>query len=63
MREDTKALLYVVCGARFTNIASAYLMEPKITNHITLIWIGGPEYKGLSLPLQSECCSLSIVTT
>ena len=30
MREDTKQPLYVVCGAGLTDIASAYLKEPKI---------------------------------
>ncbi|WP_321436235.1 nucleoside hydrolase [uncultured Bacteroides sp.] len=44
MREDTKLPLYVVCGAGLTNIASAYLMEPRIANRITLVWIGGKEY-------------------
>jgi purine nucleosidase len=50
MREDTKLPLYVVCGASLTEIASAYLMEPKIANRLTLIWIGGPEYTDLALP-------------
>jgi purine nucleosidase len=50
MREDTKQPLYVVCGAGLTDIASAYLMEPKIANRLTLIWIGGPEYTDLTLP-------------
>lgn len=50
MREDTKLPLYVVCGAGLTNIASAYLMEPKIAKRIILIWIGGPEYQGLGIP-------------
>ncbi|WP_216823621.1 nucleoside hydrolase [Niastella vici] len=50
MRDDTKMPLYVVCGAGLTNIASAYLMEPKIAEKIKLIWIGGPEYGGLAIP-------------
>jgi purine nucleosidase len=50
MREDTKLPLYVVCGAGLTDIASAYLMEPKIATRLTLIWIGGPEYTDLILP-------------
>lgn len=49
MREDSKPL-YVVCGAGLTNIASAYLMEPKIADRLTLIWIGGTEYEGLAWP-------------
>ncbi|MBS1576341.1 MAG: nucleoside hydrolase, partial [Bacteroidetes bacterium] len=39
MRDDTKLPLYVVCGAGLTDIASAYLMEPKIASRLTLIWI------------------------
>jgi inosine-uridine nucleoside N-ribohydrolase len=50
MRDDTKLPLYVVCGAGLTDIASAYLMEPKIANRLTLIWIGGPEYPELATP-------------
>lgn len=50
MRDDTKLPLYVVCGAGLTDIASAYLLEPKIAGRLTLIWIGGPEYAGLAAP-------------
>ena len=50
MREDTKLPLYVVCGAGLTDLASAYLMEPRIANRLTLIWIGGPEYPELATP-------------
>lgn len=50
MRNDTKLPLYIVCGAGLTDIASAYLLEPKIAERITLIWIGGPEYTDLTLP-------------
>lgn len=51
MRNDTKLPLYVVCGAGLTDLASAYLMEPKIAGRLTLIWIGGPEYPELAAPL------------
>ncbi|MEN2398950.1 nucleoside hydrolase [Flavobacterium sp. MC2016-06] len=50
MRTDVKTPLYVVCGAGLTEIASAYLMEPKIADRLTLIWIGGPEYSDLASP-------------
>ena len=47
MRED-KRPLYVLCGAGLTNIAAAYLMEPRIAERITaVVWIGGPEYADL----------------
>lgn len=50
MRDDTKLPLFVVCGADLTDIASAYLLEPKIASRLTLIWIGGPEYPELATP-------------
>jgi len=50
MRDDTKLPLYIVCGGGLTDLASAYLLEPKIANRLTLIWIGGPEYSDLALP-------------
>ena len=42
--------LYVTCGGGLTDIASAYLLRPEIASHLTLIWIGGPEYPGLAYP-------------
>lgn len=54
MREDTKMPLYVVCGAGLTNIASAYLMEPRIAKKIILVWIGGGEYPGLTTAPHAE---------
>ncbi|MGC3991880.1 MAG: nucleoside hydrolase [Chthoniobacteraceae bacterium] len=50
LRDDPKRPLYVVCGAGLTNLASAYLQEPKIASRLTLVWIGGPEYEGIALP-------------
>ncbi|WP_316832483.1 nucleoside hydrolase [Pedobacter aquatilis] len=50
MRDDTKLPLYVVCGAGLTDLASAYLMEPKIASRLTLVWIGGPEYTDIATP-------------
>lgn len=50
MRTDSKSPLYVVCGAGLTDLASAFLIEPKIASRLTLIWIGGPEYPDLSPP-------------
>lgn len=48
MRADCKTPLYMVCGAGLTDLASAYLTETRIAGHLRLIWIGGPEYDGLS---------------
>src|SRR6476660_6189937 len=50
MRNDTRLPLYVVCGAGLTDLASAYLLEPKIASRLTLVWIGGPEYTDLAPP-------------
>ncbi len=50
MRDDTKLPLYVVCGAGLTDLASAYLLEPRIASRLALIWIGGPEYTDLAPP-------------
>ncbi|MEP6584458.1 MAG: nucleoside hydrolase [Ginsengibacter sp.] len=50
MRNDTKLPLYIVCGAGLTDLASAYLLEPRIADRLTLIWIGGPEYTDIALP-------------
>ena len=50
MREDTKQPLYVVCGAGLTDLASAFLIEPRIADRLTMVWIGGPEYPELATP-------------
>jgi purine nucleosidase len=50
MREDADTPLYVCAGAGLTEVASAWLLEPRIAERITLVWIGGPEHPGLSLP-------------
>lgn len=50
LRTDTKLPLYVLCGAGLTEIASAALKHPEIAGKLTLIWIGGAEYKDLALP-------------
>ena len=44
MRDDTDLPLFVCCGAGLTEIASAYLMEPRIAERVTLVWIGGYEH-------------------
>ncbi|MGY0063990.1 nucleoside hydrolase [Streptomyces sp. LZ34] len=44
MRTDTKLPLYITAGGTLTDVASAYLMEPKIADKATLVWIGGASY-------------------
>jgi hypothetical protein len=41
MRTDTQLPLYVAVGGGLTEVASALLIEPKIAERMTLIWIGG----------------------
>ncbi len=50
MRDDTDLPLYVVCGGGLTEIASAWLVEPRIAERLTLVWIGGHEHDGLAEP-------------
>ncbi len=50
MRDDTDLPLYVCCGASLTELASAWLMEPRIADRLTVVWIGGAEHPGLAVP-------------
>lgn len=50
LRDDTELPLYVACGAGLTELASAWLLEPRIADRLTAIWIGGQEHPGLAVP-------------
>lgn len=50
MREDTDLPLFVVLGAGLTELASAWLLEPRISQRLTAVWIGGPEHPGVPKP-------------
>jgi hypothetical protein len=50
LRTDTDLPLYYAAGAGLTELATAWLLEPKIGKRITLIWIGGGEYPDLAVP-------------
>jgi inosine-uridine nucleoside N-ribohydrolase len=50
MRDDVDTPLYVCAGAGLTEVAGAWLLEPRIAERMTLVWIGGPEHPGLALP-------------
>ncbi len=62
MREDTKLPLYVTVGGGLTEVASALMLEPKIAERMTLVWIGGhppaggdnPEYNFSVDPLAAR---------
>ncbi|KFI47504.1 nucleoside hydrolase [Bifidobacterium biavatii] len=50
MRDDTDLPLYYVAGGGVTDLMSAWLVEPRIAQHMTVVWIGGQEYPGLAEP-------------
>lgn len=45
-RNDVKTPLFILCGGSLTSIASAWLIDPTISEKLTVVWIGGPEYPG-----------------
>jgi len=47
LRDDTNLPLFIACGAGLTELASAWLIEPRIAERLTAIWIGGPGYADL----------------
>ena len=49
LRDDPRPL-YVTCGGGLTEIASAWLAEPRIARRLTVVWIGGAEYPGGLVP-------------
>jgi hypothetical protein len=49
MRDDPRPL-YVTCGGGLTEIAAAWLAEPRIARRLTVVWIGGEEYPGGLVP-------------
>lgn len=49
LRDDPRPLYYCA-GAGLTDLAMAWLIEPRIAGRLTLVWIGGGEHKGLALP-------------
>lgn len=48
--KDDDTPLYYAAGGGLTDLASAILMEPEVAKRLTLVWVGGPEYAGLSDP-------------
>jgi purine nucleosidase len=50
MRADTDLPLYLTLGGGLTELASAYMLEPRIADRLIAIWIGGPEYADLGAP-------------
>ncbi|MBB2975843.1 inosine-uridine nucleoside N-ribohydrolase [Microbacterium endophyticum] len=50
LRDDVASPLFYVAGGGLTDIASAYLIEPRIADRLTLVWIGGGEHEELAAP-------------
>jgi inosine-uridine nucleoside N-ribohydrolase len=50
MREDAKEPLVYAAGAGLTDLALAWLSEPRIGPRIKLIWIGGNTHEGFGNP-------------
>ena len=50
MRDDTDLPLFLTCGGGLTAVASAYLIEPRIADRLTLVWIGGEKPGTTDLP-------------
>jgi hypothetical protein len=52
LRTDTDLPLFYLAGAGLTELARAWLLDPRIGKRITLIWIGGGEHPDLAGPLM-----------
>lgn len=49
LRDDPRPLFFVA-GGGLTDLASAYLVEPRIAERLTVVWIGGGEHEDLAVP-------------
>lgn len=47
---DDERPLYLCCGAGLTEVASAWLLDPTISERLTVVWIGGAEHAGVEWP-------------
>lgn len=54
MRTDTDLPLVVALGGGLTELASAYLLEPRIAERLSAIWIGGFGYETLAFEPPPE---------
>ncbi len=62
MKEDDRPLYVAFLGA-ITDLASAYLMEPRIKGRLTAIWIGGGAYPdgGAEFNLGNDINAVNVV--
>lgn len=49
MRDDVSTPLFYAAGGGLTDLASAWLIEPRIAERLTVVWIGGAEHEGLAI--------------
>lgn len=47
---DEDSPLFFVAGGGLTDLASALLLDPRIAERMTVVWIGGAEHEGLAVP-------------
>lgn len=62
MKDDPRPLFVCNTGA-LTNLACAYLLEPKIADRLTVIWIGGAAYPagGFEYNLHNDIQAANVV--
>lgn len=49
MADDARPL-FACFGGGLTELASAWLLHPRISDRLIVVWIGGSEYPGLAVP-------------
>jgi purine nucleosidase len=54
MRDDTDLPLFVACAGGLTTVASAWLMEPRIAERVTIVWNGGHAYDLATAELPAD---------
>jgi len=62
MKDDPRKL-YVTFMGPITDLASAYLLEPRIANRLTAIWIGGGKYPhgGVEFNLSNDIHAANVI--
>lgn len=50
MRTDVSTPLFYAAGGGLTDLALAWIAEPRIARRLRLVWIGGPEHPGIAVP-------------
>ena len=50
LREDTDLPLFATVGGGLTDLASALMLEPRVADRMTVVWVGGAEHPGEASP-------------